>query len=134
MTDLNEDGAAEANKTRAGWAVTALKAFGSETGQNYLDDTLVVDDDILRELGGDLLADLFHLARLNGCTPELVIDAGLSHFAAELDEERAEEIEPYLETAKAAGLTLSPDDFKWHEDQPTIDGMEPADWLSHMTD
>ncbi|MFJ4880724.1 hypothetical protein ACIP93_36685 [Streptomyces sp. NPDC088745] len=132
MTDLYADGAAEANRTRAHWAVTALEAFGATTGQNYLDGTLNVDGDILRELGGDLLADLFHLARLNDCTPELVIDAGLMHFEAELDEERAEEIEPYLERAKDAEIELSPGDFKWDEDRPTIDGMEPADWLDHM--
>ncbi|GHH56226.1 hypothetical protein [Streptomyces candidus] len=132
MTDLYADGAAEANRTRAHWAVTALKAFGSETGQNYLDGTLDVDGDILGELGGDLLADLLHLARLNGCAPEIIISAGLMHFAAELDEERAEEIEPYLEMAQAGGVELSPDDFKWNEDRPTIEGREPAEWLDHM--
>ncbi|MFF8464890.1 hypothetical protein ACF071_29605 [Streptomyces albidoflavus] len=134
MTDLYADGAAEANRTRAHWALTALEAFGKETGQNYIDGTLDVGDDVLRELGGDLLADLFHLARLNGCAPEIVIDAGLMHFEAELDEERAEEIEPHLERAKSAGVELSPGDFNWDEDRPTIDGMEPADWLDHMTD
>ncbi|MGW5336179.1 hypothetical protein [Streptomyces bauhiniae] len=93
MTDLYAGGAAEANRTRAHWALTALEAFGAETGQNYTDGTLDVDEDVLRELGGDLLADLFHLAHLNDCTPELLINAGLMHFEAELDEERAEENE-----------------------------------------
>ncbi|MGW2227448.1 hypothetical protein [Streptomyces formicae] len=94
MKDIYADGAAEANKTRAYWALTALEAFGAETRQNnYLDGTLDVGDDILRELGGDLLADLFHLAHLNGCTPELLIDSGLMHFEAELNEERTGEIE-----------------------------------------
>ncbi|MGN9821930.1 hypothetical protein ACTMUQ_42460 [Streptomyces sp. SD11] len=87
MTDLYAEGAAEANRTRAHGAVIALKAFGSTTGQNYLDGTLNVDPDALRELGGDLLADLFHLARLNDCTPELIIDAGRMHFEAEVEEE-----------------------------------------------
>ncbi|TLQ38877.1 hypothetical protein [Streptomyces marianii] len=93
MTDLYADGAAEANRTRAHWAVTALEAFGETTGQNYLDGSLDVDGDVLRELGGDLLADMFHLARLNGFAPELIIDAGRMHFEAEVDEEQAEENE-----------------------------------------
>ncbi|WP_137235533.1 hypothetical protein [Streptomyces sp. BPSDS2] len=132
MTDLYADGAAEANRTRAHWAVTALEAFGKQTGQS-VDGTLDIDEDELRELGGDLLADLFHLGRLNGCAPELIIDAGLMHFEAELDEERAEEIEPHLERAKAAGVELAPGDFEWNGDEPTIHGMCPADWLDHMT-
>ncbi|MGO4427022.1 hypothetical protein AB4Z54_52060 [Streptomyces sp. MCAF7] len=91
MTDLYEDGAAGANKTRAYWALAALEAFGRETGQRYFDGTLDVNDDCLIEAGGDLLANLFHLARINGVEPEQISRAGYLHFEAEVQEEEAEE-------------------------------------------
>lgn len=93
MTDLYEDGPAEANKTRAFWALTALEAFGQKTGQNYSDGTLDMGEDALGEIAGDLLANLFHLARFNSLDPDAIVRSGYLHFEAEVDEERAEEAE-----------------------------------------
>ncbi|MFF6852741.1 hypothetical protein [Streptomyces antimycoticus] len=87
MTDLYENGAAEANKTRAYWALTALEAFGRKTGQNYFDGTLNVDAEALGEVTGDLLADVFHLARLNHMDPEWITSAAYRHFEEEVKEE-----------------------------------------------
>ncbi|MEU6467497.1 hypothetical protein [Streptomyces sp. NPDC046976] len=95
MIDLFTGNAAEDNVTRAHLAAIALEAFGAETGQKYIDPdgTLQVEREILEEIGGDLLADLFHLVRRSGYTPDLVISAGLRHFEAEVEEEEAEEVE-----------------------------------------
>lgn len=131
---IYDQGPAEANRTRAHWALTALEAFGKETGQNYFDGTLDVGDDALIEAGGDLLADLFHLARLNDVEPEQITHAGYLHFEAEVEEERAEEVEPIIAKAKAAGIELAFSDFEWDDDGPTLDGMTPDEWLEAMTD
>ncbi|MEU5445818.1 hypothetical protein [Streptomyces griseofuscus] len=95
MTGLFTGIAVEDNTTRAHLAAIALEAFGKETGQNYIspDGTLVVEKEILEEIGGDLLADLFHLVRRSGYTPDLVIEPGLRHFEAEVYEELDEEAE-----------------------------------------
>lgn len=87
---LYDDGAEEANRTRAHWALTALEAFGKQTGQNYSDGTLNIPDDCLVELAGDLLADIFHLARLNDVAPEEITTSGYSHFEEEVREEEEE--------------------------------------------
>ncbi|WP_069874711.1 hypothetical protein [Streptomyces malaysiensis] len=88
MTDLYENGAAEANKTRAYWALTALKAFGRETGQDdYFDGTLNVDAEALLEVSEDLLTAVFHLARLNHVDPEQITSAAYGHFEEEVKEE-----------------------------------------------
>ena len=82
--------AIEDNKTRAHWALTALEAFGEQTGQDsMLDGTLTVPDDILCEVAGDLIADLFHLARLNDVDPEHLVDRGRMHYDAEVSAEQA---------------------------------------------
>ncbi len=90
VTSIYDDGPEEANRTRAHWALMALEAFGKETGQNYFDGTLNVGEDELREVGGDLLADLFHLARINDVEPELLVAAGYMHYEAEVAEEGEE--------------------------------------------
>ncbi|MCX5426074.1 hypothetical protein [Streptomyces sp. NBC_00078] len=87
---IYDDGPAEANRTRASWAVTALEAFGRQTGQNYTDGTLNVDEEALREVSGDLLANLFHLARINGVDPEEITRAGYLHYEEEVAEEENE--------------------------------------------
>lgn len=88
---LHDDGPAEANRTRARWALRALNAFGDTTGQSTLlsgAPDLSLSEDVLDEIGGDLLANLFHLARLNDHTPEQLISRGLFHFEAEVKKEQ----------------------------------------------
>lgn len=86
---IYDEGPAEANHTRAQWALRALEAFGTATGQSTdLSGTICLSEEFLSEIGGDLLADLFHLARLNGCKPEHLIAHGLFHFDAEVEEEQ----------------------------------------------
>ncbi|MDJ0345566.1 hypothetical protein QMK19_34020 [Streptomyces sp. H10-C2] len=87
---IDEEGPIEANRTRASWAVAALAAFGRQTGQNYTDGTLNVDDEALREIAGDLLANLFHLARINDVDPEEIVRSGYSHYEEEVAEEERE--------------------------------------------
>ncbi|MEU7153816.1 hypothetical protein AB0B15_38250 [Streptomyces sp. NPDC045456] len=89
MTNAYDQSPQEANRTRAHWALVALEAFGNETGQNYFDGTLSVDEAELREVAGDLLADLFHLARINDVLPEVITGAAYLHFEAEVAEEEA---------------------------------------------
>jgi hypothetical protein len=86
------DDPAEDNRTRAHWALTAVEAFASETGQaDALNGTLNVPAEILLEIGGDLIADLYHLARLNEVDPADIEHQGRAHFETEVDEERAAE-------------------------------------------
>jgi hypothetical protein len=87
---MYDDGPTAANRTRASWAVTALEAFGRQTGQNYTDGTLNVDEEELREVSGDLLANLFHLARINGVDPEEITRTGYLHYEEEVTEEESE--------------------------------------------
>lgn len=84
---IDDQSPEEANRTRAHWALCALEVFGALTGQNYFDGTTSVDEDAFLEVGGDLLADLFHLARLNDLDPDVIVSAGYSHFNAEVKEE-----------------------------------------------
>ncbi|MGK5496415.1 hypothetical protein [Streptomyces sp. URMC 125] len=87
-TDLYETGAADANLTRAHWALAGLEAFASRTGQaSMLDGTANIPDDIFMEIAGDFLADLFHLARLNGIDPDSLVGRAREHFEAEVSEE-----------------------------------------------
>ncbi|MFF3672410.1 hypothetical protein ACFYYS_00340 [Streptomyces sp. NPDC002120] len=99
---IYDEGPAEANQTRAEWALSALEEFGRHTGQDsYFGDVVGagdVPDDVMREVAGDLFANLFHLGRLNGVAPETLIRAGLMHFT----EEVAEEIEEDPAVAAAA--------------------------------
>ncbi|MEU0074069.1 hypothetical protein ABZ027_31710 [Streptomyces sp. NPDC006332] len=82
------DDPAEDNRTRAYWGLCALEAFARKTGQgDLLDGTLNIPDDILMEVGGDLLCDLFHLARLNDVDPDQLTDRGRMHYDAEAAEE-----------------------------------------------
>ncbi|MFE6165817.1 hypothetical protein ACFQ7F_43735 [Streptomyces sp. NPDC056486] len=87
---IYDDGPAETNRTRASWAVSALEAFGGETGQDYTDGTLNVDEEDLMEICGDLLANLFHLCRINGVDPEEITRRGHLHFEEEVAEEEIE--------------------------------------------
>ncbi|GAA4104835.1 hypothetical protein [Streptomyces hundungensis] len=85
---------AEQNETRAEWAAVACNAFGEHTGQrDYFDGAAQIEPDLLREIGGDLVANLFHLAFLNGLDPRALIEAGVSHFQEELMEAHEEECE-----------------------------------------
>ncbi|MFD8789287.1 hypothetical protein [Streptomyces vinaceus] len=99
---IYDEGPMEANLTRAEWALSALEEFGRYTGQDeYFEDATGarnVGEDIMREVAGDLMANLFHLGRLNGVAPDTLIRAGLMHFT----EEVAEEIEEDPAVAAAA--------------------------------
>ncbi|WP_345253384.1 hypothetical protein [Streptomyces hundungensis] len=93
---IYDNGAAETNKTRAYWALSALEAFGEHTGQReYFDGTLTISPEAIREVAGDLVANIFHLARLNGLAPESIISSAEMHF----EEETREELEEAIETA-----------------------------------
>jgi hypothetical protein len=98
--DIYAEGWAKANAIRARRAMTALQAFGQQTGQaSMLDGSVTVDEDIFREIAGDLLCDLLHLARNNGHLLTLFLEAGLMHFTEEVREEIEEQAE---EEAKEA--------------------------------
>lgn len=80
--------AAEENRDRAGWALTALEAYATATGRaSMFDGTPTIPDDILCEVAGDLIGDLYHLARLNDVEPETIEERGHSCFLEEVDEE-----------------------------------------------
>ncbi|MBB5123222.1 hypothetical protein FHS36_006702 [Streptomyces eurocidicus] len=86
-----DEDAAEANRSRARWALIAMEAMGRETGQHgsaYSPEGLMVREEVLREVAGDLMANLFHLCRLNGVAPAAVVAAGAMHFLAEVAEEQ----------------------------------------------
>jgi hypothetical protein len=78
------------NEDRAGWAAVALDAFGAQVGQTGYDYS---DDECLLEIAGDLLCDLFHLARQAGVIPEQLYTHALDQFEYELAEE-ADDDEP----------------------------------------
>lgn len=71
------------NEDRAEWARTACDAFAELTGQKMEHD--------LPEIIGDLIANLLHLANLEGLCPEDRLENGKMHFDAEIEEE-AEEV------------------------------------------
>ncbi|MBT2383847.1 hypothetical protein [Streptomyces sp. ISL-11] len=99
---IYDDGAAGANEARARWALTAMEAMGRETGQtgeSYFPGTLMVGAEVIREVAGDLMANLFHLARLNGVDPALIVAAGAMHFVEEIDEEWQELEQNAIESA-----------------------------------
>ncbi|MFG2228060.1 hypothetical protein [Streptomyces sp. NPDC048644] len=103
---IYEDGAAGSNKTRAYWALAALEAFGGHTGQReYFDGTLTIAPEIIREVAGDLVANLFHLARMNDMDPESIIAAAEMHFEEEVREEAEEAIENAAEEVVAEAVT-----------------------------
>lgn len=86
--DIYEDGPVWANKIRAGRALEALETFAEQTGQGLGPiSSLAIGEDAVHEIAGDLIADLFHLARLNGATPETLISTALAHFEEEVEEE-----------------------------------------------
>lgn len=108
---IYDDGAAEANKTRAHWALSALEEFGRRTGQTgdfYFTGTLAMDEEAIREIAGDLLANIFHLARLNGMAPARIVASGAMHFFEEVEEEW-QELEQDAIDAAADELT---EDFR----------------------
>ncbi|WP_424214760.1 hypothetical protein ACN20G_23330 [Streptomyces sp. BI20] len=88
LTDLSAE---EQNETRAYWAAQACEAMGELTGQTgYFDGPTLIHAELLTELAGDLIGNLFHLARMNGVEPETLIDFGMDHFKAEVREEEEE--------------------------------------------
>ncbi|MEV6551720.1 hypothetical protein AB0M57_23820 [Streptomyces sp. NPDC051597] len=101
-----DDGAAAMNMTRASWALAALEAFGDQTGQReYFTGTLTVAPEIIHEVAGDLVANIFHLARMNGLDPESIIAAAEMHFEEEMREEVEEAIEDAAEEVIAEAAT-----------------------------
>ena len=66
------------------WASAALDAYGAHTGQNGYDYS---DPELLAEIAGDLLADLFHLAAAADLAPEAISHNGWLHYSAEEHDE-----------------------------------------------
>jgi hypothetical protein len=66
-----------ADKDCAELAIPALQAYREHTGARAGDFD---DPEVLIEVGGDLIADLFHLARDAGLTPDALIDPALRHL------------------------------------------------------
>ncbi|MCY0919848.1 hypothetical protein OS965_17000 [Streptomyces sp. H27-G5] len=88
------------NEDRASWAAIACQAMGARTGQaGYFEGDWVIEPELLMEIGGDLIGNLFHLAVLNGCDPRQMLMNGAGHFMYELREEieEAEEAEALAE-------------------------------------
>ncbi|MFE4497106.1 hypothetical protein ACFRKD_32140 [Streptomyces niveus] len=98
MSSIYDDGPAETNRTRASWAVIALDAFGVATGQRYTDGTLNVDEEELNEIASDLLANLFHLARINLVDPDEIVGRAYLHFNEEVAEEEGADGPPESDT------------------------------------
>lgn len=69
-----------AEKDCAELAIPALQAYRDRTGARAGDFD---DPEVLIEVGGDLIADLFHLARDAGLTPDALIDPALRHLHEE---------------------------------------------------
>jgi hypothetical protein len=90
--NIYDDGAAAANRIRARWALAALATYGKHTRQNYGFETLDIGYEVLGEVGGDLLCDLFHLARFNDMEPEELFHRGVDHFEYEVREEGEEHV------------------------------------------
>ncbi|MEH6373670.1 hypothetical protein V7793_04820 [Streptomyces sp. KLMMK] len=85
---------AEQNEARAEWAAKACEAFGEQTGQrDYFEGPAQIAPDLLVEIGGDLLANLFHLAALNNLDPCALVRAGFLHFSEEYQEAQEEQRE-----------------------------------------
>lgn len=63
------------NQVRARWAMTALQAFSTETGQNL---TTQADEAIV-----DLLCDLQHLCAIKGFNYDLLVSQSRKHFSVE---------------------------------------------------
>ncbi|MCG0066018.1 hypothetical protein L0F81_22420 [Streptomyces tricolor] len=75
---------AEGNRAQAALAAHALQAFAQQTGQQLMGNgTLHMPEATFLEVGGDLLADLLHLGRLNGVDPDVLINRGRAHYDAE---------------------------------------------------
>lgn len=89
--DLYEMSPAEQNQTRAYWAQVGLEAFGEETGQTDYFDGVSIGSGELMEIGGDFLANLFHLAVQNGVEPRELTRQALMHFAEEMAEAEEDE-------------------------------------------
>lgn len=67
------------NGDRAEWAMLACEEFAQATGQRTQDE--------LHSIIVDLIADLLHLAEIEGLCSERVITTAQMHFDAERNEE-----------------------------------------------
>jgi hypothetical protein len=90
MDDLARDSDVT-NGDRAGWALHALRAFGTQTGQRYLEGVpaVVYEDfgDVFSEMIPDLICDLLHLGAASGLQSGALIASALMHFEAEAETE-----------------------------------------------
>jgi hypothetical protein len=75
MTDVHPR-----NEDRARWAWTAVEAFGRLNGETYD----LSNRDTFTEAVPDLIADLFHLCRIQDHDFVDILRHGLSHFAYEV--------------------------------------------------
>lgn len=74
------------NLDRTEWAEGALRQFLNDMGEPS--DRELLEDDVV-----DLIADLFHFARLNKgkyfiASPQQLFERAAMHFEAEVDEEK----------------------------------------------
>jgi hypothetical protein len=95
-----------AEKDCAELAIPALQAYREHTGARAGDFD---DPEVLIEVGGDLIADLFHLARDAGLTPDALIDPALRHLHDETPHDSDEKNTEPTEHAggRAPGRTSS---------------------------
>ncbi len=42
------------------------------------------------------------------------------------------QLQPIIDRARQNGINLSPADFRTIDGEPTLDGMDPAEWLDAM--
>jgi hypothetical protein len=71
------------NEDRRTWARAALDAFGEQTGQTGYDYS---DAEMLEEIAGDLICNLFHLADAAGLDPNKLIERGRFHYDDEVED------------------------------------------------
>lgn len=83
----------DANARHENQAAAALSAYAKRSGYGLYDGSLDVGADVLREVAGDLLTDVFHLARRNDLEPETIVDAAFLHMnsEAEADEDDSDD-------------------------------------------
>jgi len=75
------------NEVRAGWALEAVKAFGLQTGQIRPGERIDLEDsELFEQIASEFIADLAHLARLNGYDIDHLVDRGIAVYVDEVAE------------------------------------------------
>ncbi|WP_328937691.1 hypothetical protein OG288_15900 [Streptomyces tauricus] len=71
--------------------------------------------------------------RTRGIAEYLDIRAGSYAVRLLYPQGQREKLDKIIKQATEAGLTLTAEDLEWHDGEPLIQGMEPAEWLAGMT-